>query len=281
MRVYGSIQTQYWTHPNIQYRSDQAKLLGTYLLSSSHTNMMGCFRIPSGYIAEDLRWNLKKVELALVELEKINFLARDEFSDWVMIHRFLKYHPIENPNQGRSIANLFEETPKNLGFMMNLIGELLKQQKHLGDDFIKSLETLSKQFPNQEQDKEQKQEKILMSGKPDVDPLKNVIGFDKPTVSTTLLKSQATEVLNFLNEKTGRAYRPVETNLKLIMSRLKSGATVMNCRQVIAKKTREWKGDEKMSEYLRPATLFNSTKFEQYIGELVIPTEKDEAHGLK
>jgi uncharacterized phage protein (TIGR02220 family) len=79
----------------------------------------------------------------------------------------------------------------------------------------------------------------------------------------------------------GRAYRPVETNLKLIMSRLKSGATVMNCRQVIAKKTREWKGDKKMSEYLRPATLFNSTKFEQYIGELVVPKEKDDAHDIK
>jgi uncharacterized phage protein (TIGR02220 family) len=252
-------------------------------LSSSHTNMMGCFRIPFGYIAEDLRWNVSKVHVAMIELQKMQFILCDEVSDWIMINNFLKYHPIENPNQGRSIANIFEETPKDLIFITNLIEKLLEQKKHLNVDFIKSLETLSKQFPNQEQDKEQKQEqdKILMSGRPDVDTLKNVICSDKQTISVSLLKSQAIEILNFLNEKTGRAYRPVETNLKLIMSRLKSGATIINCRQVIAKKTREWKGDEKMSEYLRPATLFNSTKFEQYIGELVVPKEKDEAHDIK
>jgi uncharacterized phage protein (TIGR02220 family) len=97
-----------------------------------------------------------------------------------------------------------------------------------------------------------------MSGKPDVD---------------SQFQSQAQEILEFLNEKTGREYRPVDTNLKLIIARLKSGATVGKCFQVIAKKTREWKNDPKMAEYLRPATLFNATKFEQYIGELVLPQE--------
>jgi uncharacterized phage protein (TIGR02220 family) len=37
---------------------------------------------------------------------------------------------------------------------------------------------------------------------------------------------------------------------------------------VIAKKTREWLHDEHMTEYLRPATLFNRTNFAQYQGEL-------------
>jgi hypothetical protein len=40
---------------------------------------------------------------------------------------------------------------------------------------------------------------------------------------------------------------------------------------VIAKKCREWLHDEHMNEYLRPATLFNRTKFAQYQGELVPP----------
>jgi uncharacterized phage protein (TIGR02220 family) len=61
--------------------------------------------------------------------------------------------------------------------------------------------------------------------------------------------------------------------LKLITARLKTGASVADCRQVIAKKTREWQGNPKMDEYLRPATLFNATKFEQYVGELVLPKE--------
>lgn len=100
----------------------------------------------------------------------------------------------------------------------------------------------------------------VMSGKPDVAPLKS---------QNLEIKNQAIEVLNFLNEKTGRVFRPVDTNLKLITARLKSGATVQDCKCVIAKKRRDWIGDEKMSSYLRPATLFNATKFEQYLGELI------------
>lgn len=76
------------------------------------------------------------------------------------------------------------------------------------------------------------------------------------------------EVLDFLNEKVGRRYRPVPANASLISARLREGATVAECRQVIARKAREWKGTDQ-DKYLRPATLFNATKFAQYVGELV------------
>lgn len=82
------------------------------------------------------------------------------------------------------------------------------------------------------------------------------------------LKS-AREIIQFLNDKTGRNYRPVPVNLSMICARLKEGATVQELRQVIVKKSRQWAGDEKMEIYLRPATLFNREKFAQYQGELV------------
>jgi uncharacterized phage protein (TIGR02220 family) len=87
--------------------------------------------------------------------------------------------------------------------------------------------------------------------------------------------AQAVEVLQFLNEKTGRQYQPVKANITMIAARLKGGATVTQCRQVIAKKCREWTGSEQ-EMYLRPATLFNATKFAQYQGELVV---RPEDHG--
>lgn len=82
------------------------------------------------------------------------------------------------------------------------------------------------------------------------------------------LKTEAREILDFLNAKVGRSYQAVDANVDLIVARLKEGATATQCRQVIAKKSREWIGDEKMAEFLRPATLFNKTKFAQYVGEL-------------
>lgn len=82
------------------------------------------------------------------------------------------------------------------------------------------------------------------------------------------LREDAKTVIAFLNQKTGRNYEPVKANLGMIMARLQEGSTVEDCKQVIAKKAREWVSDEKMSLYLRPKTLFSGTNFAQYKGEL-------------
>jgi uncharacterized phage protein (TIGR02220 family) len=82
---------------------------------------------------------------------------------------------------------------------------------------------------------------------------------------------EALEILSFLNDKAGRRYQPTRSNMQFIQARLADGATVIECRQVIAKKCREWLQDPEMSEFLRPATLFNATKFSQYQGELGVP----------
>ena len=107
----------------------------------------------------------------------------------------------------------------------------------------------------------------VMSGNPSDYPDPPPLDADKPK-NGNHYNPQAREVLDFLNAKTGRHYQPVDANLKLIVARLKEGASVADCRAVVAKKCREWSTDEKMSDYLRPATLFNATKFAQYRGEL-------------
>lgn len=81
------------------------------------------------------------------------------------------------------------------------------------------------------------------------------------------LDEPALSVLNHLNEKTGRKYRPVPANMRLIQARLKEGASPEDCIRVIDTKALEWKGNTKMEKYLRPATLFNAEKFSQYVAE--------------
>lgn len=101
----------------------------------------------------------------------------------------------------------------------------------------------------------------VLSGKPDA----------SVTPSLNSLNPEANQILDFLNAKTGRRYRPVKSNLRMIAARLKEGATVAECKQVIAMKAREWGADERMEPYLRPATLFNATNFAQYQGALGVP----------
>ena len=110
------------------------------------------------------------------------------------------------------------------------------------------------------QEQEQEQELTTLSSAQTTPALDNALlnGF----------KSEAREVLDFLNRKTGRAYRAVPVNLTLIEARLKSGATRAQMQAVIAVKAREWIGDATMAKFLRPATLFGAAKFEQYLGQL-------------
>jgi uncharacterized phage protein (TIGR02220 family) len=82
-------------------------------------------------------------------------------------------------------------------------------------------------------------------------------------------RGTAKRVIAFLNEKTGSVFKPGEANVEPIVARLKEGATETELRQVVVRKCREWKGDEKMARYLRPKTLFNRTNFANYQGELV------------
>lgn len=78
----------------------------------------------------------------------------------------------------------------------------------------------------------------------------------------------ARELLDFLNRKAERHYRPVKATLELIRARLHSGATAEQIRAVIAVKCREWRGRADMAQYLRPVTLFRASNFENYLGQL-------------
>ncbi len=157
MRDYGSVCTSFWIDSKIQSLSNESKLLAVYLLTGPHTNMLGCFRLPVGYIAEDLRWDNKVVLSSLTELTKADFITYDNDLSWVLIHNFLKSNPIENPNQGKSIVKLVDKIPKASSVFKPLVNLLVDYQQYLEEPFRNRLQTLSKQFRNQEQEQDQDQ----------------------------------------------------------------------------------------------------------------------------
>lgn len=87
------------------------------------------------------------------------------------------------------------------------------------------------------------------------------------TLTAKQLNDQADEVIQFLNRKAGKNFRLVDTHKKHIKARLKSGITVQQLKAIIVVKTREWNGTDQ-AQYLRPATLFNETNCENYLGGL-------------
>lgn len=76
------------------------------------------------------------------------------------------------------------------------------------------------------------------------------------------------KIINFLNEKAGRDFKDVEGNRKLIRARIHDGYSEHDFALVIDFKCKQWLNDEKMEKYLRPGTLFGSSKkFDQYLDE--------------
>lgn len=90
-------------------------------------------------------------------------------------------------------------------------------------------------------------EEDILSGKPDHAPYQ--------------------EILNYFNQQAGTSYRASsKSTQRLINARTNEGFTVDDFKKVIDIKVAAWKDDPKMSQYLRPATLFG-TKFESYLNE--------------
>ena len=98
---------------------------------------------------------------------------------------------------------------------------------------------------------------------------------EKDTVGKPKINGvESKQILDFLNTTAGKRFRPSKTNLDFIRCRLEDGITQDQLRKIIVRKSREWLPDVKMRNYLRPATLFNRTQCEQYLGELVPPNEE-------
>lgn len=120
--------------------------------------------------------------------------------------------------------------------------------------------------PRTDTDTDKNKEKTL-SGKPDV------VTMDHESVSDSM-QMQAIQAIEYLNRKTGRRYRPVESNLRMVRARLNEGYSLVDVKAVIDRQIGLWGGDEKMQEYLRPATLFAASKFASYAGQVADPEQE-------
>ena len=85
------------------------------------------------------------------------------------------------------------------------------------------------------------------------------------------------DILNYLNDVTGRKYKNSKQTNKYIQARLNDGYTLEDFKTVIDKKAKQWLNTE-MNQYLRPCTLF-SNKFDGYLNEEIFE-EKQEKKGI-
>lgn len=88
----------------------------------------------------------------------------------------------------------------------------------------------------------------------------------KPDSKPDTVDTYMVEIVNYFNEKAEKRYRTKNEDTKgLIAKLLKAGFTVEDFKTVIDNQVASWKGNPEWEKYLRPSTLFNSKKFENYL----------------
>jgi len=99
---------------------------------------------------------------------------------------------------------------------------------------------------------------------------------DRPHMSehVNTHKMDFKEPIIYLNKKTGKSFDPkAKANVQFVKARYNEGRTIEQFKEVIDRKCEQWLKDPKMTNYLRPSTLFNATNFENYLNELDLPED--------
>jgi len=163
MRDYGQIQCAFWQSPDIQRLSDVGKLLASYLLTGPHSNGLGVYRLPDGYVMADLGWTSETVSKGLQELSRNCFAYR--FDNVVLMPNFLRWNPVANPNSAKAREREFDLLPN--GNAKTFAAQSIRAfPRHFRPEFLNRIETVAKRLqegllkPYAEQEQEQEQEQL-------------------------------------------------------------------------------------------------------------------------
>lgn len=140
--MFTKIDSIIWTDSKYKELSDDAKFLFIYVLTCPHRNILGYYFLPIPYGAFDLGWVSERFTKGLHELFNKGFINYNHETNMIFIKNFLKYNPLENPNQVKGAIKVLNSLPSgsiNIEFveLVKSINETLS--KPLLEPLIKGL----------------------------------------------------------------------------------------------------------------------------------------------
>ena len=155
MRDYGKVYSTFWSSSTTHTMSDDAKMMALYLMTCSHSTIAGAYRLPDGYVSEDIGWPCERVEKAFAELFAKGFANRCATTKWVWIVKHLEWNRPENPNQRKSAAKIAMSIPDECGWKLDFMRVCGPSLGLAPDPSANPSGTLQEPFLNQEQEQEQ------------------------------------------------------------------------------------------------------------------------------
>lgn len=135
MRDYGVVRVRFWDWAKRKRLSAEVKEMALYLLTCTHANSLGCYRLPLAYICDDLGYSAKAVAKTLEDLAAVGFIHRDTESGWTWIVDYLQHNPVPNGKVGKAVIKLLEQVPRDLVFYPDLLATL-RSHSHIDGDSL-------------------------------------------------------------------------------------------------------------------------------------------------
>jgi hypothetical protein len=151
MRMFGILPTEFWKEDKLQNLSIPTRLVAIYLYAGPHTNVIGCYRLPISYIAEDLKIQKRFVIKAVKELSAICFLRFDEASKYFAITNFLSTRAkkwLANPNNYIAATRELDEISESIPFKEEIRLQLIEMKRGTSNDDTNNVITSSNQRLN-------------------------------------------------------------------------------------------------------------------------------------
>ena len=165
---YRKISTHIWNDQKVRKLSDNAKLVWLFILTHPAMTSLGAMRASSAGLAVEIGWGLRRFSAALGEIKREDMIRIDRKSCLIVVPKFVKHNPPENPNVYTHMLAAVELLPE-----CDLLTEHLAAVKELLKGLRKGFSKPSRKGmanPEPEQEQEQERESVK-SAEPDVDPL--------------------------------------------------------------------------------------------------------------
>lgn len=241
MAKYRYVQVQFWQDDFVLTLTPEDKYFYLYLLTNTKSNQLGCYVLPKKMMEFETGYNRETIDKLIERFSDYGKIHYSNATNEVLIMNWYKHNWTRSPKVETCILSEFQEVADN--DFRNILYTELK-------DYGYRIDTLSIDLGEKEKSKKKK---VKSKNKNIYSPASQDIPYQ--------------EIIDYLNEKAKTNYRATTPKTReLIRARISEGFTLDDFKLVIDNKVADWKGDTKMSSYLRPMTLF-SNKFEGYLNE--------------
>ena len=258
MAKYRNVQFDFWTDSKVMdCFTPEDRYFYLYLMTNPHTSLCGCYEITAGQMALETGYQKEVINKLIVRFTETHDVIRyDSMTRELLLLKWYKYnlHGSEKTKIGiqKGIESIKNEVFRK--YLVNVYsGNTNVSIGYTRDIVEKSIGLVYPLYVTF----------TFLSCSECIDTFSS----DTKDNHENLIKIK--EIVDYFNNITGKKYKYTSKSTQShINARLEEGFTVEDFKRVVDVKNAAWKDDPKMSEYLRPETLFG-TKFEGYLNSNV------------